>query len=79
MRRLSASALLISIMMMTPAFAYTDEQVSACTPDVMRLCSDSIPDEGRITKCMIQKHKQVSAACMIAFKKGPAISRVAAK
>ena len=79
MRRISAFALLISIMMMTPAFAYTDEQVSACTPDVMRLCSDAIPDEGRITKCMIQKQKQVSAACIVAFKKGPGTSRVAAK
>jgi hypothetical protein len=79
MHRLSASALLVSIMMIAPAFAYTDEQVSACTPDVMRLCSDAIPDEGRITKCMIQKQKQVSATCMMAFKKGPAISRVAVK
>ena len=79
MRTLSASALLLTVMMITPAFAYTDEQVSACTPDVMRLCSDAIPDEGRITKCMIQKQKQVSAACMMAFKKGPAMSRVAAK
>jgi hypothetical protein len=79
MRRLSASALLISIVMIAPAFAYTAEQVSACTPDVMRLCSDAIPDEGRITKCMIKKQKQVSVACMMAFKKGAAISRVAAK
>jgi len=78
MRRLAASALLIS-MMITPAFAYTDEQVSACTPDVMRLCAADIPDEGLITKCMIKKQKQVSAACMMAFKKGPATSRVASK
>jgi len=78
MRRLSA-ALLVFIIMIVPALAYTDEQVSACTSDVMLLCSDAIPDEGRITKCMIQKQKQVSAACMMAFKKGPAISRVAAK
>jgi hypothetical protein len=79
MRGLSASALLLTVMMITPAFAYTDEQVSACTPDVMRLCSDAIPDEGRITKCMVQKQKHVSAACKMAFKKEPAISRVAAK
>jgi hypothetical protein len=78
MRRLSA-ALLVFILMIAPAFAYTDEQISACTPDVMRLCSDAIPDEGRITKCMIQKQKQVSAACMMAFKKGSKISRVAAQ
>ena len=31
--------------------------MSACTPDVMRLCSDAIPDEGRITKCMIQNEE----------------------
>jgi len=35
MRRLSAPALLFSVMMIAPAFGYTDEQVSACTPDVM--------------------------------------------
>ena len=80
MRRISASALLVSITMITPAFAYTDEQVTACTPDVMRLCADAIPDQGRITKCMIQKKKQISAACMMVFKKGPATSsRVAEK
>jgi hypothetical protein len=80
MRRLSAPALLISIMMITPAFAYTDEQVSACTPDVMRLCSDAIPDEGRITKCMIQKKKQISATCLMVMKKGPSpSSRVSAR
>jgi hypothetical protein len=71
---------LFIVAMIVPASAYTDEQVSACTPDVMRLCSDAIPDEGRITKCMIQKQKQVSATCMMVMKKGPApTSRVAAK
>ena len=66
--------------MVGPAAAYTDEQVSACTPDVMRLCSDAIPDESRITKCMIQKTKQISATCMIVMRKGPPrVSRVAAQ
>jgi hypothetical protein len=73
-------ATLFIVAMMASASAYTDEQVSACTPDVMRLCSDAIPDEGRITKCMIQKKKQVSATCMMVMKKGPSpTSRVAAK
>jgi hypothetical protein len=71
--------MLFIVSTMAPAFAYTDEQVSACTPDVMRLCSEAIPDEGRITKCMIKKKKQISAACMMVFKKGPSISRVAAQ
>ena len=77
MRTFCAMLLLVSIT--APAFAYTAEQVSACTPDVMRLCADAIPDQGRITKCMIQKKKQISAACMMVFKKGPASSQVAAK
>jgi hypothetical protein len=73
-------ATLFIVAMMTPTWAYTDEQVSACTPDVMRLCSEAIPDEGRITKCMIQKRKQISATCMIVMKKGPSpTSRIAAK
>jgi hypothetical protein len=73
-------ATLFAVAMMTPASAYTDEQVSACTPDVMRLCSDAIPDEGRITRCMIQKRKQISATCLMVMKKGPSdASRVAAK
>jgi len=72
-------ATLFIVAMMAPASAYTDEQVSACTPDVMRLCSDAIPDVGRITKCMIQKKKQVGTACMLVFKLSPSSSRVAAK
>ena len=68
-------AALFIVAMMAPASAYTDEQVSACTPDVMRLCSDAIPDEGRITKCMIQKKKQISAACMMVMRKGPSPRR----
>jgi hypothetical protein len=77
MRTFCAVLLLVAIT--APASAYTAEQVSACTPDVMRLCADSIPDQGRITKCMIQKKKQVSAACMAVFNKGPTSSQVAAK
>jgi hypothetical protein len=73
-------AMLFVVAITAPAFAYTDEQVTACTPDVMRLCAEAIPDQGRITKCMIQKKKQISAACMMVFKKGPgASSRLAEK
>ena len=75
----SFCAMLVIVAMVGPAFAYTDEQVSACTPDVMRLCSDAIPDEGRIIKCMMQKKKQISSACMMVMRKGPAISRVAVR
>jgi hypothetical protein len=71
--------MLFTVLMITPTFAYTDEQAAACTPDVMRLCSDAIPDQGRITKCMIQKKKQISTACMLVFKLAPSSSHVAAK
>jgi hypothetical protein len=79
MRTISALLLLTAMMIITPAFAYTDEQVQACTPDVMRLCAGAIPDQGRITQCMIQKKKQVSATCMQVMKKGPGTSRVAVR
>ena len=80
MRTFGAMLFIFIFAMMAPASAYTDEQVAACTPDVIRLCADVIPDQGRITKCMIQKQKQVSATCMMVMKKGPSpTSRVAAK
>ena len=73
------STVLLTVLMVGPAFAYTDEQVAACTPDVMRLCSGAIPDQGRIIKCMMQKKKQVSLACMMTFRSGTSTSRVAAR
>jgi hypothetical protein len=73
------SALLLMALMIMPVFAYTAEQVAACAPDVMRLCSDAIPDQGRITACMIQKKKQIGAACMQAFNAASSTPRVAAK
>jgi hypothetical protein len=79
MRTIGGAMLLVATTIFTPAFAYTDEQVQACTPDVMRLCADAIPDQRRITQCMIQKKKQVSATCMQVMRKGPGTSRVAVR
>ena len=45
------------------AFAYTQEQEQACTPDAMRLCGNFIPDVDSITVCMIQKKSQLSPEC----------------
>ena len=73
------SALLFTVLMITPTFAYTDEQVSACTPDVMRLCMDAVPDQARITKCMIQKKSQISKACMMVFRPMSSTPRVATR
>jgi hypothetical protein len=35
----------------------------ACTPDVMRLCSEFIPDAGRITVCLKRKRYALSRDC----------------
>jgi hypothetical protein len=45
----------------------TVEQQMACTPDVWRLCSDQIPDVGRITACLQQNTPQLSSACRAVF------------
>ena len=45
----------------------TMEQQMACTPDVWRLCSDQIPDVGRITACLQQNTPQLSSACRAVF------------
>jgi hypothetical protein len=55
----------------SPAFAQenrgTFEQQMACTPDVFRLCSELIPDAGRITMCLRQNTSQLSNPCRAVF------------
>src|SRR4051794_33498871 len=45
----------------------TWEQQLACTPDVWRLCSDQIPDTGRIVACLRQNPPQLSSGCRAVF------------
>src|SRR5258708_25772037 len=45
----------------------TWEQQMACTPDVMRLCSDQIPDVGRIVACLRQNTVSLGNACRAVF------------
>ena len=68
MRKLSGLAF-IAVMMMAPfpAIAYTQEDADACTPDVMRLCQQEIPDASRVALCLIQNKRQLSPACAIVF------------
>ena len=67
MGKLSAIAFIATIMAPLPAVAYTQEDVEACTPDVMRLCLMAIPDVSRVTQCLMQNKRQLSAACTIVF------------
>ncbi|WP_426436845.1 hypothetical protein [Bradyrhizobium genosp. P] len=54
-----------------PAFSQEErgtwEQQMACTPDVMRLCSDQIPDVGRITACLRQNTALLGHSCRAVF------------
>ena len=45
------------------AFEISEAQRTACTPDVLRLCSAALPDAGRIVACMRTNKAQVSAGC----------------
>jgi Cysteine rich repeat len=45
----------------------TWEQQMACTPDVMRFCSDQIPDASRIVACLRQNTAQLGDACRAVF------------
>jgi hypothetical protein len=45
----------------------TWEQQMACTPDVMRLCSDQIPDVNRIVTCLRQNTPSLGNSCRAIF------------
>ena len=45
----------------------TWEQQMACTPDVWRLCSEHIPDAGRIVSCLRQNTPNLSNGCRAVF------------
>ncbi|MEN3348259.1 MAG: hypothetical protein V7632_1894 [Bradyrhizobium sp.] len=55
----------------TPALSQeyrgTWEQQMACTPDVMRLCSDQIPDTNRIVACLRQNTALLGSSCRAVF------------
>jgi|HubBroStandDraft_6_1064221.scaffolds.fasta_scaffold500392_1 hypothetical protein len=50
----------------------SDAAREACTPDALRLCSEFIPDEGRVKSCMLSRRSQLSEACRLAMRGGPA-------
>src|SRR5579863_8017463 len=50
-----------------PAFAQSQDDQAACTPDVMRLCQQEIPDQGRIVACLVRSKLQLSPACSGVF------------
>jgi Cysteine rich repeat len=73
---LVAGAVLSSIAGVVPAMSAeyrgTQEQQQACTPDVMRLCADSVPDVNRIVSCLRRNRSNLSAPCGAVFGAGGA-------
>jgi hypothetical protein len=49
------------------AFAQSQEDQTACTPDVIRLCQQDIPDHDRIISCLVRSKLQLSPACSVIF------------
>ena len=61
-------ALLPATMSPVPALSQgTLEQRLACTPDVLRLCSEFVPNADQITTCLREKNAELSDACRTVF------------
>jgi hypothetical protein len=41
----------------------------------MRLCQQAIPDESRVTLCLVQNKRQLSPACAIVFNRAASAAR----
>ena len=68
---LCAMAGMLTILMVAgatrPAAAQASDAADRCTPDVMRLCSEFIPDADRIVKCLKAKRRQLTPSCLTAL------------
>lgn len=73
---LCATAGLLSIALAagnaTPAAAQASDAAEKCTPDVMRLCQEFVPDADRIVVCLKTKRRQLSPECHSALTGGKA-------
>ncbi len=55
----------------------TLQQQLACTPDVLSLCGDQIPDTNRIVACLRQNTPQLSDACRAVFESNASVPQQA--
>jgi hypothetical protein len=53
------------------AETHTQEDEAACTPDVMRLCQEFVPNRQAIIACMVQKKRELSPECHTVFSRPP--------
>jgi hypothetical protein len=63
----AATAGLALWLVAAPASAQAPDAADRCTPDVMRLCSEFVPDADRIVQCLKVKRKQLSPSCASAL------------
>ncbi len=54
----------------SPAAAQASDAADKCTGDVMRLCSEFVPDADRIVVCLKAKKRQLSSECRGALSGG---------
>jgi hypothetical protein len=54
------------------------QQQLACTPDVLSLCGDQIPDTNRIVACLRQNTSQLSDGCRAVFESNASVPQQAA-
>jgi hypothetical protein len=60
----------------TPVAAQAPNAEQACTPDVMRLCSEFIPNPDPIVRCLKAKRAQLSPGCRTALQPQGATTKV---
>jgi hypothetical protein len=71
MRTLFALALLTLGLTSSAALADPNNDAQACTPDVFRLCSSTIPSRDRIVTCLAENKRRLSPACYQMFNRKP--------
>jgi hypothetical protein len=68
---LCAAAGVLTVLMVAgatkPAAAQAADAADRCTPDVMRLCSEFVPDADRIVVCLKAKRRQLTPTCLSAL------------
>jgi hypothetical protein len=50
-----------------PAAAQASDAAERCTPDVMKLCNEFVPEQDRIVACLKAKRAQLSSECRSAL------------
>ena len=52
----------------TRAPTLRDQEQAACYNDAQRLCGEFVPDEDKITACMLRRKAEISKGCLVFFK-----------